>query len=667
MFGRLLVANRGEIAARVMRGARRLGIAPLGVYSQADRAAAWLEGAEAALEIGPGEARQSYLDGRRVIDAAKRLGADAIHPGYGFLSENAEFAQAVLDAGLVWVGPHPAAMRRMGSKAAARQLARELGIAVVPGHDGDDASDAALRAAAGRIGFPLLIKASAGGGGRGMRAVREPHELEAALRAARSEAEAAFGDGRLILERLLASPRHVEVQLAGDRHGGLVHLYERECSIQRRHQKLVEEAPAPRLEPRTRERLCADALRLARAIDYDSVGTVEFVLDGRSGEAFFLEMNTRLQVEHPTTELVTGLDLVELQLRAAAGEALGLVQADVRCDGWAVEVRLCAEDPERDFAPQTGTLDWLEFPSLPELRVETGVRAGSRVSPHYDSLLAKLIAWGPDRATASARLASALDATWIAGVTTNLDLLRAVLAHPEFRAGRLSTDFLARLGPLPGAAPGDLPHAALAALALRLARRADLPADAPAWQRLGGWRLLAPAGHPARSRLQLEEQSGERAQVELRGEDEVDAGAGPVVLAARLEAGELWIEREGSAAVRAAVRSRAGRVGVRAGGRTTFWREIPRDGARSGEQAGSGSASALRAPFPGVVRELRIAPGQRVREGEVLAVIEAMKMMHNLAASGSGTVAEVRCREGDTVEGGQVLVVFETEPAAGRA
>jgi acetyl/propionyl-CoA carboxylase alpha subunit len=666
MFARLLVANRGEIAARVMRSARRLGIAPLCVYSQADRGAAWLEGAEAALEIGPGEARASYLDARRLIDAAKRLGADALHPGYGFLSENAEFAQAVQEAGLIWVGPHPEAMRRMGSKAAARQLATELGIAVVPGYDGDDGSDAALAQAAKRIGFPLLIKASAGGGGRGMRAVHQASQLREALHAARREAEAAFGDGRLILERLVGAPRHVEVQVMGDRRGGLVHLFERECSVQRRHQKLIEEAPAPRLDPETRARLCADALRLARAIGYDSAGTVEFVLDGASGEAFFLEMNTRLQVEHPTTELVTGLDLVELQLRAAAGEALGLEQSEVRCDGWALEVRICAEDPARDFAPQTGALELVEFPSLPELRVETGVRSGSRVPPHYDSLLAKLIAWGPEREAARGRLAAALDATWLAGVQTNLDWLRAALDHPDFRVGRLSTGFAAAL-----AAPGDgaleprLTHAALAALALRLGRRAALPAEAPAWRRLGGWRLLEPAGHPARARVRLEERSGEQAEVALRGETELDAGPGPVALRAWLDDGSLCIERDGGS-LRVPVRRLGESVLVRAGGRTTAWRELAREEAPRGEaQRATGSAAAVRAPFPGVVRELRVRAGQAVREGEVLVVIEAMKMMHNLAATGSGTVAELRCREGDTVEGGQVLVVFAAESAAG--
>jgi 3-methylcrotonyl-CoA carboxylase alpha subunit len=662
MFSRLLVANRGEIAARVMRSARRLGVSPVCVYSQADRGAAWLDGADAALEIGPGEARLSYLDAARVIDAAKRLGADALHPGYGFLSENASFAQAVQAAGLVWVGPHPEAMRRMGSKAAARQLARELDIPVLPGYDGDDASDAALYAAAERIGFPILIKASAGGGGRGMRVVRAPGDLAGALRDARREAESAFGDGRLILERWIASPRHVEVQVMGDRSGGLVHLFERECSVQRRHQKLVEEAPAPGLDARAREALYAHALRLAGAIGYDSAGTVEFLLDGETGEAFFLEMNTRLQVEHPTTELVTGLDLVELQLRAAAGERIGLEQSDVRLDGWSVEVRLCAEDPARDHAPQTGTIEWLEWPALPGVRVDAGVRTGSRVPPYYDSLLAKLIAWGPDRGSAIGQLAGALDATWLAGVATNVDLLRAVLAHPRFRAGRLSTDFLAQLGALPDGAPEPrLPHAALAALALRLGRRARLGADAPEWRRLGAWRLLEPAGHPARAQLALEEQSGERAEVVLRGDSEVDAGHGAAVLRAHLDGNALRIEG-GHGALAVPVRFAGERVCVRAGGRTSVWRELAREVVlEAARERATGSARTLRAPFPGVVRELRVVPGQRVREGEVLVVIEAMKMMHNLAASGSGTVAEVRCREGDTLDGGQVLVVFAEE------
>jgi acetyl/propionyl-CoA carboxylase alpha subunit len=666
MIGRLLVANRGEIADRIMRSARRLGIAPLAVYSQADRGAAWLEGADAALEIGPGEARASYLDVQRLIDAAKRLAADALHPGYGFLSENADFARAVEDAGLIWVGPRPDAMRAMGSKAAARRLARELGVAVVPGYDGEDASDAALGDAAQRIGFPLLIKASAGGGGRGMRVVRDPSELAAALALARREAESAFADGRLILERLVRAPRHIEVQIAGDRRGGLVHLFERECSIQRRHQKLVEEAPAPRLEPALRARLHADALRLARAIGYDSVGTVEFVVDGRSGEAFFLEMNTRLQVEHPTTELITGLDLVELQLRAAAGEPLGIEQSDVRADGWAIEVRLCAEDPARDFAPQTGTLEWVEFPALPELRVESGVRSGSRVPPFYDSMLAKLIAWGPDRDAALGRLAGALERTWIAGLATNLDLLRALLADPRFREARLSTELLAELpAPGDGALEARLPHAALAALALRLTRRAALPADAAAWRQLGAWRLLERAGHTARAELHLQEQAGERAALVLQGERELDAGRGSIPLRAELRGADLWVERDGLPPERISIRAFGDAVCIRAGGRTSVWREIPPGSAADRAGPGSGGTAAeLRAPFPAVVRDVRAVPGQRVREGDVLAVIEAMKMMHNLAATGAGIVAEVRCREGDTVEGGQVLVVFASEAAA---
>jgi acetyl/propionyl-CoA carboxylase alpha subunit len=665
VFQRLLIANRGEIAVRVIRTCRRLGITPLAVYSEADRDAPWVGLADEALAIGPAEAAASYLDAERLLDAARRGRADALHPGYGFLSENAAFARACQAAGLIWVGPHPGAIERMGSKLESRRLAAELGVAVVPGYDGEDASDAALLEAADKLGFPLLIKASAGGGGRGIRTVSAAAELPEALELARREALAAFGDERLILERRIRPARHVEVQVAGDRRGNLIHLFERECSIQRRHQKVLEEAPAPGLPAHTRERLQRAALALARAIGYDSLGTVEFVVDARSGEPFFLEMNTRLQVEHPTTEQITGLDLVELQLRAAAGEPLGLRQEDVRPSGWAVEVRLCAEEPERDFAPRSGTLAALDWPELPGLRVDAGVHAGSRVPPHYDSLLAKLIAHGPDRDTALGRLAEGLAGTRALGLETNLEFLRRLVAHPALRAAELSTEFveqhaLAAAPPTPDA----LPDAALAALALgALEREAARAGRASPWRSLGAWRLLEPAGHPARMQRFLE-RDGQLERVVAIGDSQLDWGEGAVEVRAQLlDPHTLAVERDGRQ-LRVGVACQGGRIAVTRGGRTSTWRELSREEVWSGGRASGaagGAARALVAPFPGVVREVRVRPGDRVAEGDVLVVLEAMKMMHNLRASGAGVVAEVRCAPGDSVEGGARLVAFASE------
>ncbi|MCA9513179.1 MAG: ATP-grasp domain-containing protein, partial [Myxococcales bacterium] len=461
MFRSVLIANRGEIAVRVARACRRLGIESVAVFSDADRDALHVEVADRAVHIGPARATESYLVGERLLDAAKRAGADAVHPGYGFLSENADFADACAASGLVFVGPHAEAIRQMGSKALARRIAREHGVACVPGYDGDDASPERLRAAAREVGFPVMIKASAGGGGRGIRIVESEADFDKALEAAKREAAGAFGDDRLIVERYVRAPRHLEVQVVGDRHGHVVHLHDRECSVQRRHQKLVEEAPAPRLGDAQRQHLHESALRLARAIGYDNAGTVEFVFDDEAGEAYFLEMNTRLQVEHPVTEMVTGLDLVELQLRSAAGEPLPIAQRDVAVEGAAIEVRVNAEDPEKKFLPRTGRIDHIAFPPAVDaagapsgVRVETGVRSGSEISPYYDSLIAKVVAHGASRDEAVARLVRALDETVCFGPANNLGFLRQVVDSAPFRAAALTTHFLEQhfpKGPAKGA------------------------------------------------------------------------------------------------------------------------------------------------------------------------------------------------------------------------
>jgi acetyl-CoA carboxylase biotin carboxylase subunit len=490
----VLIANRGEIAVRIARGCRALGLSPVAVYSEVDRQAPHVLAADAAVCVGPAAARESYLNVDAILAAARETGADAVHPGYGFFSENAAFAEAVERAGLTWVGPSPHAIATMGDKLAARAAVAKAGVPLVPGTEiavGDPAE--ATRAAAG-LGYPILVKAAAGGGGKGMRTVASESELLDALAAATREATAAFADGRVYLERLIERPRHVEVQILGDRHGTLVHLGERECSIQRRHQKIVEETPCPIMTGALRRQMTEAALAAGRAVDYVSAGTVEFLLDER-GRFYFLEMNTRLQVEHPVTELVWGLDLVAAQLRIASGDPLGLAQADLRPRGHAIEVRLYAEDPQQSFFPSAGPVLALREPVGPGIRVDSGIRAGVAVPIEYDPMLAKISAWGATRAEAIARLAGALAETVVLGPTTNLAFLRDVLAHPAFTAGATHTGFLAAHFPAWTPAPAPEAAALVAALAATraVAGRAgggDGPRHEPTpWETLGRWRL----------------------------------------------------------------------------------------------------------------------------------------------------------------------------------
>ena len=444
MFTKILIANRGEIACRVIKTARRLGISTVAVYSEADATARHVTLADEAVEIGPAPVRDSYLRGDRIIAAAQRTGAAAIHPGYGFLSENAGFAADCTAAGLVFVGPGAAAIRAMGSKSAAKSLIENAGVAVVPGYHGDDQSDDLLRAEADRIGYPVLLKPSAGGGGKGMRVVREASQFDAALAAARREASASFGDVHMLIEKFVTQPRHIEVQVFADAHGNVLHLFERDCSVQRRHQKIIEEAPAPGLTEEQRLTMGQAAVDAAKAVGYLGAGTVEFLVDS-GGRFYFMEMNTRLQVEHPVTELVTGQDLVEWQLLVAAGEPLPLSQGDLVINGHAIEARLYAEDPDRDFLPATGHLLHLRYPAAGQhVRIDTGVREGDLVSIHYDPLLAKLIVWDTDRASALRRLQTALRETRVIGVTTNLGFLTTVAAHEVFAAGGVDTGFIDR-------------------------------------------------------------------------------------------------------------------------------------------------------------------------------------------------------------------------------
>jgi 3-methylcrotonyl-CoA carboxylase alpha subunit len=670
MLNSLLIANRGEIACRVIRTARRLGLRTVAVYSEADRGALHVRMADAAVCIGPAPARESYLDADRILEAARDERCEAIHPGYGFLSENAHFARACEAAGLVFVGPPASSIDRMGSKSEARRLMAAAGVPVLPGYDDEDQADATLQAAARRLGFPLLIKPTAGGGGKGMRVVREARGFDEALAAARREATKSFGDARVLLERFVEKGRHVEIQVFADAHGHAVHLHERDCSLQRRHQKVIEEAPAPGLTDAMRVQMGAAAVAAARAVGYRGAGTVEFLYDGR--EFYFLEMNTRLQVEHPVTEMITGLDLVEWQLRVASGEALPLAQQDVASHGHAVEARLYAEDPDRGFLPSTGRLTRLRLPAhLPHVRVDAGVEEGDSVSVHYDPMIAKLIAWAPDRAQAIERLRGALEATEVEGVRTNARFLWQILGTPAVRAGDVSTRLLETDPELAGGVAADeLVDAWLIAAAARLR---TLPGDdqgqahtaASPWESASGFRL---AGPPS-------------VRVALR----FDATHAPASLAAHA-AEHRWLALErGMEGVRVALDDRAHRVvthcsadgaltGLIDGRPVTARYEFERDrlvvrrqcvrydfvedtGAE--HRASAEHEGHFRAPMPGHVLDVRVQVGQTLDQGAVLLVLEAMKMEHSLTAPWPATVVEIKVQPGQRVEEGTDLVRLE--------
>jgi len=489
---KVLIANRGEIAVRVARTCRALGIATVAVYSEADVTARHVFAADEALPIGPAEASRSYLDIDAIVAAARRSGADAIHPGYGFLSQNGDFAEAVATAGLIFVGPPAAVHRSMGDKSAARRLMASAGVPVLPGYDGADQGDEVLASEAARIGWPVMIKPSRGGGGKGMRVVARPEDFASALAASRREARGAFGDDAMVLERFVSRPRHVEVQVLADAAGNVLHLFERECSIQRRHQKVVEETPSPALTDDQRRRLCVAGVAAARAAAYVNAGTVEFLLDA-DGSFHFLEMNTRLQVEHPVTEAVTGLDIVRLQLEIAAGRALPLVQEDVVARGHALECRLYAEDPDNDDLPSPGRVLHLVAPEGPGVRFDSGIAVGSEVTAHYDPLLAKVVTWGSDRAEAAARMRRALEDTVLLGVTTNRERLREIVGHPAFLRGELHTGFLDEhfaTDPGPRSLPPEALGAALAALSLEpVSRSRPSESNVDPWSTVGPWRL----------------------------------------------------------------------------------------------------------------------------------------------------------------------------------
>jgi 3-methylcrotonyl-CoA carboxylase alpha subunit len=647
----VLVANRGEIAVRVMRTCRRLGLQTVAVFSDADARSQHVAAADRALHIGSSPAAQSYLDQGRILAAASQSGAHSIHPGYGFLAENAAFAEAVLDAGLVWIGPPPAAMRALGDKAHAKALAEQHGVPVLPGYHGEDRSLATLAAHAERIGYPLLIKASAGGGGRGMRVVEAATEFAPALEAARREALASFGDDRVLLEPYVRRPRHVEVQIVGDSQGNYIHLGERECSIQRRHQKLIEESPSPAVDANLRLSMGEAALRLARGAGYANAGTVEFLLE-QGGRFSFLEVNARLQVEHPVTEAVTGLDLVELQLRVAAGERLAIQQKDVRFEGHAIEARVIAEDPSAGFLPSSGTIE--RFASPPSVRVDTWVADGAIVSPFYDSLLAKVIAYAPTRFEAVRRLADALRQTRITGVRHNVDLLLATIEDPAFLRGDLDTGFLTRHHLIERLS--EVPLEVLAAASAIDHLRA---VSGDPWQTHGSWRL-ARTDQPA---------VWTRAGVTHRAVVSAEPGGTGVSVACdgRQVVVQLVSSDGPSEQHHLLVDGQA--VTVWGGGdwRVVEWQgrsfRLLRAGPVSVEESvrdsgSAGEADRLSAPMPGRIVKVTIREGQQVLPNQALIVLEAMKMEHVVEAPHAGTVTELRVREGDQVASGAHLLTL---------
>ncbi|MAU02154.1 MAG: 3-methylcrotonyl-CoA carboxylase [Anaerolineaceae bacterium] len=650
MIKSILIANRGEIACRIARSCQRLGIRTVAVYSEVDRSAKHVQMADTAVYIGPPSATDSYLNQSAILDAARQIGVDAIHPGYGFLAENAAFARACAEAGFIFIGPNAEAIALMGNKRAAKELVAQADVPLLPGYGGADQSDGRFQAEAEKLGVPLLVKAAAGGGGKGMRLVTELAELPAVLAAARREAVQAFGSDELLLERALLQPRHVEIQVFGDQHGSIIHLGERDCSIQRRHQKVIEESPSPALTPELRARMGATAVAAARAVNYDNAGTVEFLLDA-NGEFYFLEMNTRLQVEHPVTEMVTGLDLVAWQIGVAAGEPLPLAQDEVLLSGHAIEARLYAENPANDFLPVTGPVLLWRAPTGDGVRVDDGIQTGDDVSVHYDPMLAKIIVHGPDRQTAVQRLAHALETAVLLGFTHNLPYLQAIVQHPDFAAGQYSTPFLA------DNLAAWQPPAENVTLGLVGAALAQFYAWPQLPENSGYWRNN-PNG-PIRSQfvvgdetitVSLEPVRFQNNQFDITIEEkqfavECTPQAGPdwtVVVNDRSHQllivpnrDEWWVQMESGVICAIALP------------------RLPR------KTAVSATAGSLRAPMPGSILAVLVSQGQTVAEGEPLLKLEAMKMEHTIRAPAAGQVVEIFYAPGDSVPADAQLLRLE--------
>ncbi|WP_291849370.1 acetyl-CoA carboxylase biotin carboxylase subunit [Bradyrhizobium sp.] len=643
-FFKILIANRGEIALRIMRTARRLGYGVVAVYSDADRDALHVREADQAVRIGEALPAQSYLRIEAIVAAARASGADAVHPGYGFLAENEDFAQACREAGLVFIGPSAEAIRAMGNKAGAKDIMRAAGVPCVPGYQGADQSDAVMLAEARKIGFPVMIKAVAGGGGRGMRLVADAAKFPDALASARSEAQGAFGDPKVILERAIVEPRHIEIQVFGDRYGNAIHLGERDCSVQRRHQKLIEEAPSPKVSPELRARMGAVAVTAAKTIGYEGAGTLEFLLDP-GGEFYFMEMNTRLQVEHPVTEAITGLDLVELQLRVAAGEPLGFRQEDIQFSGHAIEVRLCSEDAGHEFMPQSGRMALWQMPE--GVRVEHALQSGSEIPPYYDSMIAKIVSHGADRDEARGRLISGLERTAAFGVTTNQGFLIACLRHPGFARGEATTAFIGNhLDELLAPRADDTADAALAALLLYVTHP-----DAPPWR---GGRSLA-AVFPLTTRIDLGHGARE---VDIMREREGSYVASLDGGAWRFEIDELGVDtirfRTNGMMVSAKFLRDRDRLYFLDRGVTVAVRDLTLSTPVSA--AASGGDGRVRAAMNGRVVALLVRVGEQVAAGQPVMTLEAMKMEHVHVAGVAGTVSSIDVSEGEQVTTGKIVV-----------
>jgi 3-methylcrotonyl-CoA carboxylase alpha subunit len=659
-FRTLLIANRGEIACRVIRSAHGMGLRTVAVYSEADRDAMHVAMADEAVLLGPARARDSYLNIERVIDAARQTGAEAVHPGYGFLSENAEFAQACLDAGLVFVGPTAAMMTAMGSKSGSKALMEKAGVPLVPGYHGEDQDEATLAKAADRIGFPVLVKASAGGGGRGMRAVNSAGELAAAIISAKREAKAAFGDDRMLIEKFVQNPRHIEVQIIGDSHGNLLSLFERECTLQRRHQKVIEEAPSPTLDATQREAVCAAARKAAAAVNYVGAGTIEFVSDGK--EVFFIEMNTRLQVEHPVTELITGIDLVEWQLRVAFGEKLPLAQDEIKLDGHAIEARVYAENPQKNFMPSVGRIRTWRMPETVDgLRIDAGYRGGDAVSPYYDAMLAKVIAWAPTRQAAIERLNRGLEETDVRGIVTNIPFLSALVTHPQVRANNIDTGFIERelkkLTESSGTSSDLELCAAVAAIVNEEWKAARKEPHSP-WQTFG-W---MPVGERQRV-FSFRQGQGAEQKVTLHygeGPSRVSTGKREFVFTtspAEESSFDLTLDGMRSRVI-AVIEGQELYLRTRNGRFDLHW--IDPFGGETEEQVGEDK---IVAPLPGTVVALLAEEGATLEKGAAILTLEVMKMEQTLRAPFAGVLKKIKCKVGDIV--GEGVELAEVEPATG--
>jgi 3-methylcrotonyl-CoA carboxylase alpha subunit len=658
-FRTLLIANRGEIAVRVIRTARAMGLRTVAVYSEADRDAMHVAMADEAVLLGPARARDSYLNIERVIEAAHKTSTEAVHPGYGFLSESAEFAQACLDAGLVFVGPSAAMIRAMGSKSGSKMLMEQAGVPLVPGYHGEAQDDATLAKAADNIGFPVLVKASAGGGGRGMRIVRSAGELAGSIVSAKREAKAAFGDDRMLIEKYVDNPRHIEVQIIGDSHGNLLSLFERECTLQRRHQKVIEEAPSPTLDAAGREAVCAAARKAAAAVNYVGAGTIEFVSDGK--DVFFIEMNTRLQVEHPVTELITGIDLVEWQLRVAFGEKLPLTQDQITLNGHAIEARVYAENPHKNFMPSVGRIRTWRMPeSSNGLRIDAGYREGDAVSPHYDAMLAKVIAWAPTREQAIERLNRGLEEIDVRGIVSNIPFLSALVTHAQVRANTIDTGFIEReLKHLTPAAPA--PHdlelgAAVVAILGDEAKAARAEAHSP-W-RTAGWMPVGRRrrhftfrhGHDDEQQISLNYGNGP-ATLSIGGR-ELGFASGPSV------AGGFDLTLHGvKSHVFAVIEGHELYLRTRNGRFDLHW--VDPFGGETEEQVGEDK---IVAPLPGTVVALLAEVGAHLEKGAPILTLEVMKMEQTLRAPFAGVLKAIKCKVGDIV--GEGVELAEVEPTA---